>query len=186
MYLSLLCLLLLLLSRFSCVRFCATPETAAYQAPLSLGFSRQEQWNGLPFLLQCMRVKSESEITQSCPTLSDPMDYSPPGSSIHGIFQARVLELCAIAFSNLYLNVVFFKQFPSINLTYVFICPLIDGSIDIDRYFYIDAKVIIYAGNAMNKANFQNISQLDLAHLHYIKLLYCFETVFLLLPTSIL
>ena len=46
-----------------------------------------------------MRVKSESEITQSCPTLSDPMDYSPPGSSIHGIFQARVLELCAIAFS---------------------------------------------------------------------------------------
>ena len=46
-----------------------------------------------------MKVKSESEVTQSCPTLSDPMDYSLPGSSIHGIFQARVLEWGAIAFS---------------------------------------------------------------------------------------
>ena len=44
------------------------------------------------FLLQCMKVKSESEVTQSCPTLSNPRDYSPPGSSIHGIFQAGVLE----------------------------------------------------------------------------------------------
>ena len=46
-----------------------------------------------------MKVKSESEVTQSCPTLSDPMDCSLPGSSIHGIFQARVLEWVAIAFS---------------------------------------------------------------------------------------
>ena len=46
-----------------------------------------------------MKVKSESEVAQLCPTLSDPMDYSPPGSSIHGIFQARVLEWGAIAFS---------------------------------------------------------------------------------------
>jgi len=45
---------------------------------------------GCHFLLQCMRVKSESEVVQSCPTLSDPMDCSPPGSSVHGIFQARV------------------------------------------------------------------------------------------------
>ena len=52
------------------------------------------------FLLQCMKVKSESKVAQSCPTLSDPMDCSPPGSSIHGIFQARVLEWVAIAFSN--------------------------------------------------------------------------------------
>ena len=51
------------------------------------------------FLLQCMKVKSESEVSQSCPTLSDPMDCSPPGSSIHGIFQAGVLEWGAIAFS---------------------------------------------------------------------------------------
>ena len=54
---------------------------------------------GCHFLLQCMRVKSESEVTQLCPTLSDPMDCSPPGSSIHGIFQARVLEWGAISFS---------------------------------------------------------------------------------------
>ena len=49
--------------------------------------------------LQCMKVKSESEVAQSCPTLSDPMDCSPPGSSTHGIFQARVREWGAIAFS---------------------------------------------------------------------------------------
>ena len=69
-YVTLLCnpiaslpllLLLLLLSHFSCVRLCATPETAAHQAPPSLGFSRQEHWSGLPFLLQCM--KSESEVS---------------------------------------------------------------------------------------------------------------------------
>ena len=46
-----------------------------------------------------MKVKSESEVAQSCPTLSDPTDCSPPGSSVHGIFQARVLEWVAIAFS---------------------------------------------------------------------------------------
>ena len=46
-----------------------------------------------------MKVKSESEVAQSCPTLSDPMDCGPPGSSVHGIFQARVLEWGAIAFS---------------------------------------------------------------------------------------
>ena len=54
----------------------------------------------LDFLLQCMKVKSESEVTQSYPTPSDPMDCSLPGSSIHGIFQARVLEWVAISFSN--------------------------------------------------------------------------------------
>ena len=54
---------------------------------------------GCHFLLQCVKVKSESEVAQSCPTLSDPMDCSLTGSSIHGIFQARVLEWGAIAFS---------------------------------------------------------------------------------------
>ena len=56
---------------------------------------------GCHFLLQCMKVRSESEVAQSCLTLSDPMDCSPPGSSVHGIFQARVLEWGAIAFSSL-------------------------------------------------------------------------------------
>ena len=54
---------------------------------------------GCHFFLQCIKVKSESEVAQSCPTLHDPMDCSLPGSSIHGIFQARVLEWGAIAFS---------------------------------------------------------------------------------------
>ena len=54
---------------------------------------------GCHFLLQCITVKSESEVAQSCPTLSDPMDCSPPGSSVHGILQARVPEWGAIAFS---------------------------------------------------------------------------------------
>ena len=54
---------------------------------------------GCHFLFQCMKVKSESEVAQSCSTLSDPMDCSLPGSSVHGIFQARVLEWGAIAFS---------------------------------------------------------------------------------------
>ena len=54
---------------------------------------------GCHFLLQCMKVKSESEVARSCPTLSDPMDCSLPGSSVDGIFQARVLEWGAIAFS---------------------------------------------------------------------------------------
>ena len=54
---------------------------------------------GCHFLLQCMKVRSEREVAQSCPTLCDPMDCSLPGSSVHGIFQARVLEWGAIAFS---------------------------------------------------------------------------------------
>ena len=92
--------LLLLLSRFSCAQLCATSETAVHQAPPSLGFSRQEPWSmGCHFLLQRMKVKSENEVTQSCLTLRDPMDCSLPGSSIHGIFQAKVLEWGAITFS---------------------------------------------------------------------------------------
>ena len=52
-----------------------------------------------------VKVKSESEVTQSCPTPSDSMECSPPGSSVHGIFQARVLEWGAIAFSDLHANI---------------------------------------------------------------------------------
>ena len=92
--------LLLLLSRFSRVRLCATPQTAAHQAPPSLDSPGKNTAVGCHFLLQCMKEKSESEVAQSSPTLSNPMDYSPPGSSVHGIFQARVLEWGAIAFSS--------------------------------------------------------------------------------------
>ena len=76
-------MLLLLLCCFSRVRFCATPQTAAHQASLSLGFSRQEHWSGLPF--PAPMHESESEVTQLRPALHDPVDYSLPGSSVHGI-----------------------------------------------------------------------------------------------------
>ena len=79
----------MMLSRFSRVRLCATPETAAHQALPSLGFSRQERWSGLPFPSPMHEVKSESEVAQSCPTLRDPMDCSLPGSSVHGIFPGK-------------------------------------------------------------------------------------------------
>ena len=93
-------LLLLLLSRVSRVQLCATPQRAAHQAPPSLGFSPGKNTGvGCQLRLQCMKVKSESEVAQSCPTLSDPVDCSPPGSSVLGISQARVLEWGATAFS---------------------------------------------------------------------------------------
>ena len=66
-------------------------QTAAHQAPPSLGFSRQEHWSGLLFPSPMHERKSESEVIQSCPTLSNPMDCSLPGSSVHGILQARIL-----------------------------------------------------------------------------------------------
>ena len=82
----------------SCLtRLCVTLQTAAHQAPLSLGFSKQEHWSGLPF--PSPMHESKSEVAQSCPTLSDPMDCSLPGSSVQRIFQARVLEWGANAFS---------------------------------------------------------------------------------------
>ena len=92
-------LLLLLLSCFSSVRLCVIPQTAAHQAPWVWDSPGKNTGVGCHFLLQWMKVKSESEVTQSCPTLSNPMDCSPPGSSIHGIFQARVLEWGAVSFS---------------------------------------------------------------------------------------
>ena len=92
-------LLLLLLCRFGRVRLYVTPWTAAHQAPLSRDSPGKNTGVGCHFLLQCRKVKSESEVAQSCPALSDPMDCSLPGSSVHGIFQARVLEWGAIAFS---------------------------------------------------------------------------------------
>ena len=64
-----------------------------------------------------MKVKSESEVAQSCPTLSDPIDCSLPGSSVHGIFQARVLEWGAIAFSkkNIYFCFIDYKAFDCVD-----------------------------------------------------------------------
>ena len=73
------------------------PMTVANQASLFMEFSTQEYWRELPF--PTPTHESESEVAQSCLTLSDPMDCSLPGSSVRRIFQARVLEWGAIAFS---------------------------------------------------------------------------------------
>ena len=150
-------LLLLLLSCFSCVRLCATPWTAAYQAPPFMGFSRQEYWSGLPLpsptglesKLNNMMVKyshrwsalfvinviimnkcylssrlsiynycyvAAAKSLQSCPTLCDPIDSSPPGSPTPGIPQARTLEWVAISFSSACKWKVKVKSFSHIQL----------------------------------------------------------------------
>ena len=94
-------LLLLLLSHVSRVRLCVTPQTAAHQAARPWDSPGKNTGVGCHFLFQCMKVKSESEVTQSCSTLRSPIDCSLQGFSIHGISQARVLEWVAIAFSNM-------------------------------------------------------------------------------------
>ena len=109
---------------------------ATHHAPPSLGFSRQEHWSVLPFLSPVHESKNESEVAQSCLTLSDPTDYSPPGSSVHGIFQARVLEWGAIAFSilflylfvNLLLTLLFYNS-KSLHKTHMWnvFCNLVGG-----------------------------------------------------------
>ena len=120
-------LLLLLFQSLSCVELFVTQWTVSCQAPLSMGFPRQESWNGLSFPspgdLPNTGIEPTSpalaggfftteppgkpsativcvcEVTQSCLTLCNPMDNSLPGSAIHGIFQARILEWAAISFS---------------------------------------------------------------------------------------
>ena len=77
----------------------ATPWTVAYQAPLPWDSPGKNTGVGCHFSPQCRKVKSESEVAQPCPTPSDPTDCNLPGSSVHGIFQARVPEWGAIAFS---------------------------------------------------------------------------------------
>ena len=90
---------------------------------------------GCRFLLQCMKVKSEREVAPSCPTLSDPMDCSLPGSSVHGIFQARVLEWGAFSeeegCSNLILNTWYLNSFRSI-----------DGLQGIHKHLEITRKIV--------------------------------------------
>ena len=80
--------LLLLLSRFSNVRLCATPWWQSTRLPRPWDSPGKNIGVGCHFRLQCVKVKSESEVARSCLTLSDPMDCSLPGSSVHGIFQA--------------------------------------------------------------------------------------------------
>ena len=88
------------LSHFSRVRLCVTHRWQPTRLPRPWDSPGKNTGVGCHFLLQCVKVKSEREVTQSCLTLSDPMDCSLPGSSIHGIFEARVLEWVAISFSS--------------------------------------------------------------------------------------
>ena len=104
-------LLLLLLSRFSRVRPHRWQPT---RLPCPWDSPGKNTGVGCHFLLQCMKVESESEVVQFCPTLRDPMDCSPPGSSFHGIIQARVLEWVAIACSVSYLNSLKIEAFNSL------------------------------------------------------------------------
>ena len=100
---------------------------------------------GCHFLLQCMKMKRESEVAQSYPTLSDPINCSLPGSSIHGVFQARVLEWGAIAFSK-----------------YVALVPKIKKKKKSlqkeNRFFHNNSRVP--SGDALNGA-FRSLSTLD-------------------------
>ena len=86
---------------------------------------------GCHCLLQCMKVKSESEVAESCLTLSHPMDCGPPGSSIHGIFQARVLEWGATAFSALYTH----THTHTHTHTYIYIYKTLPSSCHLYIYF---------------------------------------------------
>ena len=74
---------------------------------------------GCHFLLQCRKVKRENGVTQSCPTLSDPMDCSLPSSSVHGIFQARVMEWGSIAFSKFSVYVHIIEYHPWLRTHYI-------------------------------------------------------------------
>ena len=76
----------------SCPALCDSRDSSPTRLPRPWDSQGKNTGVGCHFLLQCMKVKSESEVAQSCPTLSDPMDCNPPGSSIHGIFQAIALE----------------------------------------------------------------------------------------------
>ena len=96
---------------------------------------------GCHFLLQCRKVESESEVAQSSPTLRDPMDCSPPGSSTHGIFQATVLEWGAIAFSSLLWVSMSLNFLDSTyewdHTVFVFLCQLISVSIMPSSFIYV-------------------------------------------------
>ena len=103
---------LLLLSGFRRVQLCATPQMADPRLPRPRDSPGKNTGVGCHFLLQSMKVNSESEVAQSCPTPRDPRDGSPPGSSVHGILQARVLEWAASAFSNVWLILLKYCFYP--------------------------------------------------------------------------
>ena len=139
----------------SCVRLLAIPWTAAYQAPPSMGFSRQEYWSGVPLpspdtsikmslpgssvpgILQARTLEwvaisfsnacMHAKSLQSSPTLCDPMDSSPPGSSVPGILQVRVLEWVAISFSRILFKYLLVAAAAKLLQSCPTLCDPIDG-----------------------------------------------------------
>ena len=103
----------------SCPTLCDPIDGSPPRLPRSWDSPGKKSGVGCHFLLQCMKVKRESEVAQLCPTLSNPMDCSLPGSSVRGIFQARVLEWGAIAFSASHL-IVLHKQLSVFRTSYRF------------------------------------------------------------------
>ena len=101
----------------SCLTLCDPHRQQLTRLPCPWDSPGKNTGVGCHFLLQCMKVKSESEVAQSCPTLSDPMDWNLPGSSVHGIPQARVLEWGATAFSETLVHLGEFKR-------YIILCSL--------------------------------------------------------------
>ena len=100
-------MLLLLLGHSSRVRLVRPHRRQPTRLPRPWDSPGENTEVGCRFLLQCMKVKSESQVAQSCPTLSDPTDCSLPGSSVHGTFQARVLEWGAIGLAKMFVQVFF-------------------------------------------------------------------------------
>ena len=105
----------------SCPTLCNPIDSSPTRLPCPWDSQGKNTGVGCHFLLQCVKAKSESEVAQSCPTLSDPIDCSPPGSSVHGIFQARVLEWGAIAFSEeisslWYLCIIYFTWYTALRI----------------------------------------------------------------------
>ena len=127
---------------------------AAHQALRPWDSPSKNTGVGCQFLLQCMKVKSESEVAQSCPTPSDPTDCSLPGPSFHGIFQARVPEWVAIAFSGDiclgvelldHMETVFFLVFKSI---YVILSAFCQNA------YHLRGKICVYNSLQINAVNF--------------------------------
>ena len=145
----------MLLSPFSRVGLCATHRQQPTRMPHPWDSPGKNTGVGFHFLLQCMKVKSESEVAELCLTPSNPMDCSLPGSSVHGIFQARVLEWVAIAFSKELLRVM--KMFHT--LTGILGC-LLHGYIHFSKltklYTYIYRICCMYFSNQKKKKRLQN------------------------------
>ena len=143
--------LLLLLSLFSHVWFCATPWMAAHQVSPPWDSPGKNSGVGCHCLLQCMKMKSESEVTQSCLTRGNPMDCSLPGSSIHGIFQTKSTGVgCHCLLQNirsysecLFSNIIFrdiWSSFKNIPLVFLFELLWILGlPSEMGHFYYISS-----------------------------------------------